>query len=153
MEVTTMKSIEKPPKENQEIIATLNRILELELAGVVRYIHYSFMIFGHSRIPIVSWLRSQAEESLVHATLAGEHVTTMGGHPSLLIGELLDTHTQKVEEILNEALAHERLGLEAYASLLKQVAGKNIMLEEYARTQIAAEEQHQAEIGKMLRRS
>jgi bacterioferritin len=76
----------------------------------------------------------------------------MGGHPSLVIGELLDTRTQKVDEILNEALAHERLGLEAYVALLKLVAGKNIMLEEYARTQTAAEDQHQAEIRKMLRR-
>jgi bacterioferritin len=147
-----MTNNEGRPIENAEVIANLNQILELELAGVVRYIHYSFMIFGHNRIPIVSWLRGQAEESLAHATLAGEHVTTMGGHPSLLIGNLLDTHTHKVDEILNEALAHERLGLEAYAALLKQVAGKNIMLEEYARTQIAAEEQHQAEIRKMLRR-
>jgi len=148
-----MTSVEKPTSETAKVIETLNTILELELAGVVRYTHYSFMIFGHGRIPIVGWLRAQAEESLAHATLAGEHVTTLGGYPSLLIGELLDTHTQKVDEILNEALAHERLGLDAYSSLLKQVAGKNIMLEEYARAQIAAEEQHQAEIRKMLRRS
>jgi bacterioferritin len=148
-----MTNIEEPTSGNLEVVASLNRILELELAGVVRYVHYSFMIFGHSRIPIVGWLRAQADESLAHAILAGEHVTAMGGHPSLLIGDLLDTHTQKVDEILNEALVHERLGLEAYATLLNQVAGKNIMLEEYARTQIAAEEQHQAEIRKMLRRA
>jgi bacterioferritin len=147
-----MTSIDEPASANLEVIATLNRILELELAGVVRYVHYSFMIFGHGRIPIVSWLRAQADESLAHAILAGEHVTAMGGHPSLLIGDLLDTHTQKVDEILNEALVHERLGLEAYVALLNQVAGKNIMLEEYARAQIAAEDQHQAEIRKMLRR-
>src|ERR1700730_4097303 len=114
--------------EITKVVATLNRILELELAGLVRYLHYSFMIFGHNRIPIVSWLRAQAEESLAHATLAGEHVTTMGGHPSLGMAELLSTHTQKVDEILNESLAHERLGLEAYTALLAQVAGKNVML-------------------------
>jgi bacterioferritin len=147
-----MTDIEERSGENGAVVAALNQILELELAGVIRYVHYSFMIFGHSRIPIVGWLRAQADESLAHAILAGEHVTAMGGHPSLVIGELLDTRTQKVDEILNEALAHERLGLEAYVALLKLVAGKNIMLEEYARTQIAAEDQHQAEIRKMLRR-
>jgi bacterioferritin len=147
-----MTDIEERSGENGAVVAALNQILELELAGVIRYVHYSFMIFGHSRIPIVGWLRAQADESLAHAILAGEHVTAVGGHPSLVIGELLDTRTQKVDEILNEALAHERLGLEAYVALLKLVAGKNIMLEEYARTQIAAEDQHQAEIRKMLRR-
>ncbi len=147
-----MTDIEERRGENGAVVAALNQILELELAGVIRYVHYSFMIFGHSRIPIVGWLRAQADESLAHAILAGEHVTAMGGHPSLVIGELLDTRRQKVDEILNEALAHERLGLEAYVALLKLVAGKNIMLEEYARMQIAAEDQHQAEIRKMLRR-
>ena len=39
-------------------VALLNEILETELAGVVRYTHYALMIFGHSRIPIVSWLHA-----------------------------------------------------------------------------------------------
>jgi bacterioferritin len=80
--------------DNEEAVKILNRILELELAGVVRYMHYSFMIFGHNRIPITGWLRGQASESLAHAVLAGEHVTSLGGHPSLRIGELLETHKQ-----------------------------------------------------------
>ena len=33
------------------VVGLLNEILETELAGVVRYTHYSLMIFGHSRIP------------------------------------------------------------------------------------------------------
>jgi bacterioferritin len=138
--------------ETEQVIATLNRILELELAGLVRYMHYSFMIFGHNRIPIVGWLRDQAEESKTHATQAGEHITNLGGHPSLKIGSLLETHKHNVDEILAEALAHEEEGLDEYRKLLKQVADKSIMLEEYARAQIAAEEQHLAEIRKMMRR-
>ncbi|HEX4782011.1 MAG TPA: ferritin-like domain-containing protein, partial [Usitatibacter sp.] len=74
----------------KNVVATLNRILESELAGVVRYTHYSFLVFGYGRIPIVSWLRSQAEESLVHAQAAGEWITTLGEYPSLAIGPLLD---------------------------------------------------------------
>jgi bacterioferritin len=138
--------------ETEQVIATLNRILELELAGLVRYMHYSFMIFGHNRIPIVAWLRDQAEESKTHATQAGEHITNLGGHPSLKIGSLLETHKHNVDEILAEALAHEEEGLEEYRKLLKQVVDKSIMLEEYARDQIAAEEQHLAEIRKMMRK-
>ncbi len=138
--------------ENEQVIATLNHILELELAGLVRYLHYSFMIFGHNRIPIVGWLRDQAEESKTHATQAGEHITNLGGHPSLKIGSLLETHKHNVDEILAEALEHEEEGLEEYRKLLKQVANKSIMLEEYCREQISAEEEHLAEIRKMMRK-
>jgi bacterioferritin len=138
--------------DDQKAIETLNRILELELAGVVRYMHYSFMIFGHNRIPIVGWLRGQASESQAHAVLAGENITALGGHPSLHIGGLLETHKHNVDEILNEALVHEEEGLAEYRKLLGLVAGKSIMLEEYARAQIAAEEMHLAEIRKMMRK-
>ena len=138
--------------ETGQIVETLNRILELELAGLVRYLHYSFMIFGHNRIPIVGWLRGQADEAQAHSIQAGEHITNLGGHPSLRIGSLLETHKHNVDEILREALEHEQEGLAEYRKLLTAVAGRNIMPEEYARAQIAAEEAHVAEIGKMLRK-
>ena len=139
-------------KETAQAVALLNKILELELAGVVRYMHYSFMVFGHSRIPIVSWLRSQADESQAHAVLAGEHITALGGHPSLKIGALLETHKHNITDILEEAHSHEAVGLNEYVKLLNLVRDKSVMLEEYARGQIAAEEQHLAEIRKMMRK-
>ena len=138
--------------DRDQVVETLKRILELELAGLVRYLHYSFMVFGHNRIPIVGWLRGQADEAQAHAVLAGEHITSLGGHPSLRIGALLETHKHNVDEILREALEHEREGLAEYRALLAAVSGRSIMLEEYARTQIAAEEAHVADIEKMLRK-
>ena len=138
--------------ETAKVVETLNKILELELAGLVRYLHYSFMIFGHNRIPIVAWLRGQAVEAQAHAIQAGEHITNFGGHPSLRIGALLETHKHNVDEILREALSHEQEGLAEYRRLLALAAGRSVMLEEYARTQIAAEEAHVADIGKMLRK-
>lgn len=139
--------------DTKEAIRILNKILELELAGVVRYMHYSFMIFGHHRIPIVGWLREQSNESMAHASLAGEHVTNLGGHPSLQIGDLLETHKHGVDEILAESLEHEGEGLAAYHELLELVEDRNVMLEEYARDMIAAEQAHLHEIQKMMRRS
>ena len=139
-------------KLTKKVIDCLNRILELELAGVVRYMHYSFMIFGHNRIPIVAWLRDQSNESNAHAILAGEHITAFGGHPSLKIGSLLETHKHDVNEILKEAYKHEKEGLDEYHVLLGLVAGQSVLLEEYARDQIAAEEMHLADIRKMMRK-
>ena len=138
--------------ETAKVVEILKHILELELAGLVRYLHYSFMIFGHNRIPIVAWLRGQAQESQAHAIIAGEHITSLGAHPSLKIGPLLETHKHNVDEILREALAHEEEGLAEYRKLLDVVSGRSVMLEEYARLQIAAEEAHLAEICKMLRK-
>lgn len=138
---------------NQDkIIELLNRILELELAGVVRYTHYSFMVFGYNRIPIVSWMQAQAEESLRHAREAGELITHFGSHPSLKIGPLLETHKHDIGDILRESLEHERASLEVYRELFALVEGKSILLEDYARRMIAHEELHQGEVDKMLRK-
>src|ERR1044072_6599463 len=88
--------------DKQKVIASLNTILELELAGVVRYVHYALMIFGHARIPISAWMRSQATEGMNHASLAAEHVTALGGHPSLKIGKLAESHKHDINQILQE---------------------------------------------------
>jgi bacterioferritin len=134
------------------VLTTLNRILETELAGVVRYTHYSLMIFGYNRIPIVSWMRGQATESLAHAQEAGEKITHLGEHPSLAIGPLLETHRHDIGDILRESLEHEKGGLALYHGLLKLVEGRSTFLEEYARQMIFQEEAHVGEVEKMLRR-
>ena len=136
----------------EKVISHLNHILELELAGVVRYTHYSLMVFGYNRIPIVSWLREQATDSLDHANKAGELITHLGGHPSLQIGKLLETEMHNIGEILTESLNHEQSALDAYQCLLAEVEGHSVMLEEYAREQIYIEELHLGEVDKMLRK-
>lgn len=138
--------------DNAKVIDILNKILECELAGVVRYTHYSLMVLGHTRIPIVKWLREQATESLDHASQAGEHITTLGGHPSLKIAALLETHKHAINDILTESLEHERVQLGNYKSLLKMVEGDSIYLKEYARRMIYDEETHISEVEKMIRK-
>lgn len=135
----------------EKIIDILNSILEAELAGVVRYTHYSLMVYGYNRIPIVKWLRDQASESLAHADVAGEHITTLGGHPSLKIGKLIETHKHSIRDILNESLEHEKSQLANLHELLGIVEGKSVYLEEYAREMIVEEETHISEVEKMLR--
>lgn len=135
----------------KKVIDVLNKILEMELAGVVRYTHYSLMVFGHNRIPIVKWLRDQANESLMHANVAGEHITTLGGHPSLKIGQLIESSKHSLNDILKESLEHETTQLKNLYSLLKLVEGHSVYLEEYAREMITEEEAHVAEVQKMLR--
>src|ERR1043166_9197897 len=122
--------------DTQKVIANLNAILELELVGVVRYVHYSLMVFGHARIPIIGWMRNQATEGMNHASMAGEHVTALGGHPSLKIGQLVESHKHEITQILQESLDHEHATLREYYNLLQFVVDKSVWLEEYARQQI-----------------
>jgi len=133
------------------IIRQLNRILELELAGVVRYTHYSFMVFGYGRIPIVSWLRGQADESMLHAHEAGELITQLDGEVSLGVGPLLESHSHDTGIILEESLRHESDALAAYEDLLGLVEGRSVLLEEYATRMIADETRHAGDVKKMLR--
>lgn len=134
------------------VVALLNEILETELAGVVRYTHYSLMVFGHSRIPIVSWLRGEASTCLAHANEAGEMVTHLGEHPSLKIGALLETQKHGINDILQESLDAEKEGLVLYKKLLDIVRDRSVFLEEFARKMIAEEEMHLGEVNKMLRK-
>ncbi len=138
--------------DKKAVVDLLNEILGTELAGVVRYTHYSLMVFGHSRIPIVSWLRGEATVCLSHANDAGEMVTHLGKHPSLKIGALLETQKHGINDILLESLDAEKAGLALYKKLLDLVRDRSIFLEEYARKMIAEEERHLGEVNKMLRK-
>ena len=138
--------------DQEQVINVLNRILEAELAGVVRYTHYSFLVFGFTRIPIVSWLREQANEALLHAQQIGEWITTLGAYPSLEIGPLLDSHQHDIRAMLRESLEAEAQALKLYRELLRLVEGHFVALEEFARQMIHAEEMHAAEVDKMLRK-
>lgn len=135
----------------KKVLDTLNHLLEMELAGVVRYTHYSLMVYGYNRIPIVSWLRAQAQEGLLHAQEIGERITDLGEHPSLSIGPLLETHNHDIGAILRESLEHERRTLELYRELLEEVTGHSLVLEEFTRQKIYQEEMHLGEVDKMLR--
>src|SRR3954454_771869 len=123
--------------DKSAVVGLLNEILETELAGVVRYTHYALMVFGYSRIPIVSWLRGEASTCLAHANEAGELVTHFGEHPSLKIGPLLETHKHGINDILLESLEAERTGLALYRALYELVRDRSVLLEDYARRMIA----------------
>ncbi|MAH72975.1 MAG: bacterioferritin [Cellvibrionales bacterium TMED49] len=139
-------------RNNQSAIDILNEIMEAELAGVVRYSHYALMVYGYNRIPIVDWMKANANEGLMHAHRAGELVTLMGGHPSLKIGALLETERHDIGDILRESLEHEKSVLQMYYRLLKLAeSNSSVLLEEYAREMITEETLHLDEVNKMLR--
>jgi len=132
-------------------VACLNDILKAELSGVVRYTHYSLVITGPNRIPLVNFMKAQASESLLHAQQAGEILTGLGGHPEQGIAPIEESHDHDIDKILRESIGHERTALRLYRNLLETVGDQSVYLEEYARTQIGAEEMHLLEMNKLLR--
>jgi bacterioferritin len=135
----------------KEVCDILNEIMEYELAGVVRYTHSSMMVSGPYRLPIVTFLKEQAEESLMHAQLAGEKIAGLDGHPSQRIAKIEETNRHTIKDILEESLEHELFALSLYRKLLNCVENKSVYLEEYARAQIGEEEQHSLELKIMLK--
>jgi len=132
------------------ITGQLDRILQMELAGVIYYTHYSFMIYGHARIPITSWLRENATESLTHANEAGEHIMRLKRRPALGIATLPTTRHNTIDEIITESVQREEAGVELYRELLDMVKDKSVVLEEYAQRMVAAEAVHIREMELML---
>lgn len=136
--------------KNSKVVEHLNHILELEVSGVVRYLHYALMITGPNRIPIVKWFHDQANEAYAHASIIGEKITALGGHPSLKVSSVPETKTHKVLDILKESLQFEEKAVEKYKELLKIIDEDDIALEEMVREMIRTETEHIEEVNKML---
>tara|TARA_B100001093_G_scaffold288108_1_gene275249 strand:- start:910 stop:1350 length:441 start_codon:yes stop_codon:yes gene_type:complete len=137
--------------DTAEVCELLNKVMEYELAGVVRYTHYSLMVSGPYRLPIVDFMKAQANESLLHAQQAGEVLTGLGGHPTQGIASIEETNRHDIYSLLSESLAHEKMALDLYNDLLRAVEDRSVYLEEYARQMIGEEELHTLELSKMLR--
>ena len=137
--------------DTEAVIGILNKILQYELSGVVRYTHYSLMVSGRDRLSLAEFFKAQASESLVHAQEAGELVTGLDGHPSMGIPTIEETNKHAATHLLEESLEHEEHAVQLYKHLVEVVDGNSIYLEEYARGMIKAEEIHSIEIRKMLR--
>ncbi len=132
------------------MLECLNGIFQAEMGGIVRYLHYSFMIMGHNRIPIQKWFRDQATESMGHAILIGEKITSLGGHPPVVASKVEETNIHGVNQILTESLKFEEETLAMYKNLVR-LAGDDIAIDELAREMVRRETEHTEEVKKMLR--
>ena len=137
-------------KNKSSVLECLESIFQAEMVGIIRYMHYSFMIMGPNRIPIQKWFRDQATESMAHAVLIGEKITSLGGHPPMISEKVEETHQHSIDSILKESLRHEEAGLALYKKLAS-IAGDDIALEELARQMVREEAEHIDEVKKMLR--
>ena len=135
----------------EKAVGILDEVMATELAGVIRYTHYSLMIRGPHRMPLVEFMKMQAMESLTHAQTAGEILTGLEGHPGLTVPPIEESEQHETNAMIEESYRHEMRALSLYKDLLAIVADKSVYLEEYARGMIGHEEAHTMELRKMMR--
>lgn len=136
--------------DHKKIVHGLNQALENELGNVVRYLHHSFLVRGVNRGPLVDFFRGKAKESFEHATVLGEKIVAMGGHPSIEIPKMKEIGHQNVEEMLREELESEKDEVSEYIKLLRQV-DDDIALEFMLKEIIREEQEGIEDLEKRLR--
>lgn len=140
-------------KDNENLIRALNQDLEKEMAGIVRYLHHSFIVFGPNRGPLVQMFRTQATESMTHAIQLGEKITALGGHPTVKVDQVFEPGYQSVEDMIAEDLKAEKYQLQLYTDQLKQIGDENLPMKLMLEQIIVAEQVHVDEMEKYLRTS
>ena len=131
-------------------IMVLNRIMECELVGVIRYTHYSLLVSGYNGDPVADWLRAQADEGLKHARRAGKLLSLLGGHPAPTLLPIQGAYERDIGVILRESLELENEACAAYRELLVLSKGRSVFIEDYARQLISAEGAHAAQVERLL---
>jgi bacterioferritin len=146
-------SMSEKTYQNKQVLDLLSDIYKAEIAGVNRYLHYSFMIMGYNRIPIQAWFRDNAKEAMDHAVEVGEKITSLGGHPPMVAAKVEETNLHTIQQLLEESLKFEEEAIMKYKSLV-QVATElgDYALEEMARSFVRTEIEHADEVRKMLRK-
>lgn len=140
-------------KTNEKLIKALNYDLEKEMAGIVRYLHHSFIVFGPHRGPLVQMFRTQATESMNHAILLGEKITALGGHPTVKVDQVFEPGFQTVEDMIAEDLKAEKQQLELYTEQLREFGDFNLPMKLMLEQIIVSEQSHVEEMEKYLRTS
>ncbi len=125
---------------NTELIDSLNRVLSLELSGVIQYMQHSFLVTGQEREVFRKFFRDLSEESRDHAELLGDKIVALGGVPTVEPGEI--RQSTELTEMLRQALELERVAMEAYVAAWKSCTdnelGTRFLLEE----RISEEQRH-----------
>lgn len=136
--------------DNKKIVAALNEALEREMSNVVSYLHYSFVVRGVNRGPLVDFFRSQAQESFQHATKLGEKIVALGGQPSVRVEAVQEVTSGTPEQMLREELNREKEEVRRYTKLLKLVRDDialRFMLEEIIKDEQEGIEELEKRVG------
>ena len=139
------------PIGRADALGRLNELYAEEIEAAVRYLHLAVTLKGLDRLLVRKILLENLEETLEHAQQVAEKIVQLGETPTLNIRVSLPPEKASGADALRTALVFERAALEAYRELLEAVeGGDDLVLEEFARAQIALESEHVAELELLL---
>lgn len=135
----------------KEVIATMNEALRMELTSALKYLDFSFRVFGPARKPIVEHFLEEAKESIGHATLMGDKIVSLGGKPVVAADPPKPVGKMSIDRMLRAAIENEKAAVKIYAKLL-DMTQDDTPLRGLFENQILEEHGHLEELSKMLRR-
>ena len=132
-------------------LSRLNELLAEELEASIRYVHLGTLVQGIDRLVIQKVLQENHEETVEHAQQVSEKILQVGGTPKPKINLELTGEKCTGIEALQTALLFEQAALDAYKEFLEVVEGSgDVVLEEFARQQVALESEHVSELQMLL---
>lgn len=134
---------------NSELVNELNRVFAEEVEAALRYLHLLNAVRGMDRLLVQPVLQQAFKETIEHAQIIGQKIRTLGGVPRLSVTLDCPPEALSGRQALEIAVTFEEAALEAYQDMLTRVEG-DVGLEEFVRSQVAAEAQHVAELKELL---
>ena len=137
--------------DKTKLITRMNVAILMELTSALKYLDFSFRVFGPTRKPIVEHFLKEAKESFDHATMLGEKIVALGGKPEVRADAPKLKEGAALDELLRLAVENEEAALAIYTELLGMVQDET-HLRVLFENQVLTEREHFEELSKMLRR-
>jgi bacterioferritin len=91
---------------DQEILDGLNEIMSTEYTSMIQLMQHSFLMQGADRYTFAEVLRKHAKDTVSHARELGDKIVSLGGIPSVQIGEV--RQSTDTTEMLRQDLEQHR---------------------------------------------
>ncbi len=137
--------------DKDKVVSAMNEALRMELTSAMKYLDFSFRVFGPTRKPVVEHFMEEAKESFDHATMLGNKIVALGGKPAVTADVPKMKGGASLDDLLQAAIENEKAAVAIYSELLGMVQ-EETALRVLFENQILAEQEHLEELSKMVRR-
>lgn len=133
----------------EDLVAYLNKDLELEYAAAIQYINHAAVMSGAQFGDIIKELKIHANEEIQHAVILADQIDYLEGKPSVGVGKI---HVSEDNvEMLKQDLEGEEDAIRRYKIRIEQAEQlKEFALSQQLRTILAMEQEHAMDLKQAL---
>ncbi len=142
--------------ERTMVVDMLNQALTIELVSVLRYRKHYFTAKGPLSAAIAGEFLEHSNEEQLHADRLAKRVVQLGSTPELSPERLLErshavfTDAVSLEDMIRENLAAERLAIDLYKRMIKEIGADDPTTRRMLEEILASEESHANELAGLL---